>query len=303
MLALVVHIGLFAFLWIGIRWQNETPLVVEAEIWDPKIREAAPLPEPVPDPVPDQVKPEPVKPEPVVKAPPPPKVDQPEVAKPDIALEKEKEKKRKEQEAKDREADRKKAEEKDRALKQQQQEKLDKEKQKAKDEAKEKKEEKDKDDKLAKQKADADAKKKQDAVDKLAADKRKKQDETDKKASDKRRQDDLNRMISQAGGNGDAAKSQGPRGNPAYASKVAAKIKQNTRFDKPDDVPGNPTVEYLVELLPDGSLRGLRKTKSSNVPGFDEAVQRGIEKSQPFPADTDGKVPGSFIATYHLKDM
>ena len=45
-LALVVHLALFLFLWIGVRWQNETPLVVEAEIWDPQIKEAAPLPDP-----------------------------------------------------------------------------------------------------------------------------------------------------------------------------------------------------------------------------------------------------------------
>lgn len=278
-LALIVHIALFAFLWIGVRWQNETPLVVEAEIWDPKIREAAPLPEPEPP------KPEPI-PEPVVKAPPPPpKVEEPVIAKPDIALEKEKEKKRKEQEQREKDKEKEKEKEKEK-----QREKLEQEKQKEKDK------------KLEKQKADEAAKKKEEA-DKLADDKRSKQLESDKKASEKRRQDDLNRMMSQAGGTGDAAKSQGPRGNPGYASKVGAKIKSNTIFDIPEGLAGNPAVEYDVELLPDGSLRGLRKTKSSNVPGFDEAVKRAIEKSQPFPADTDGKVPSSFIVSHKPKDQ
>ncbi|HEY4316598.1 MAG TPA: cell envelope integrity protein TolA [Herbaspirillum sp.] len=276
-LALVVHLALFAFLWIGVRWQNETPLVVEAEIWDPQIKEAAPLPEPVPPtPVPA---PEPVKP------PPPPKADEPEVAKPDIALEKEKEKKRKEQEQKELQ----KAKEKEQALEKQRQKLAD-------------QQQKDKEQKLAKQKADEAAKKKEDA-DKLADDNRRKQAEADKKATEKRRQDDLKLMHSQFGGTGDAPKSQGPRGNPAYASKVGARIKANTVFNVPADLAGNPSVEYDVQLLPDGSVSGIRLTKSSGVPGFDEAVKAAIMKSAPYPKDVDGTVPGSFSLSHKPKDQ
>ncbi len=62
-LALVMHVALFLFFWIGIRWQSETPLTVEAEIWDPQYKEAAPLPTPPqPQPEPDPVI-EPPKPE------------------------------------------------------------------------------------------------------------------------------------------------------------------------------------------------------------------------------------------------
>ncbi|MDB5777288.1 MAG: rane protein TolA [Herbaspirillum sp.] len=283
LLALIVHIALFAFLWIGVRWQSETPLVVEAEIWDPQVREAAPLPEPLPPPPAPEVKPAP--------PPPPPKPVEAEMAKPDIALEQEKirEKKRKDAELQE----------------QQRQQELAKQKQIAqdkKDKELKDQQQKEKDQKLAKQKADDAAKKKEEA-DKLADDKKRKQQEADKKASEKQRQDDLKRMMSQAGGTGDAAKSQGPRGNPAYASKVAAKIKSNTVFDVPEGLAGNPAAEYVVELLPDGSLRGLRLTKPSGVPGFDEAVKRAIEKSQPYPADTDGKVPSGFTVSHKPKDQ
>jgi colicin import membrane protein len=285
-LALTVHIALLAFLWIGVRWQNETPLVVEAEIWDPQIREAAPLPEPEPTPKPRVPVPAPVPvpvPEPVVK--PPPKVEEPEVAKPDIALEKKKEeKKRKEQEQHDKDLAKQKAADKEKELKAEQQQK-------------------DKDAKLAKQKADDAAAKKKDEADKLADDKQRKQTEADKKVSDKRRQDDLKRMLSQTPGTGDAAKSQGPRGTPAYASKVAAKIKSNTVFDVPSDLAGNPSVEYEVKLQPDGSVGGIRLTKSSNVPGFDDAVKAAILKSEPFPKDVDGTVPGSFSLSHKPKDQ
>ena len=279
-LALVVHLALFLFLWIGVRWQNETPLVVEAEIWDPQIKEAAPLPDPTPPPPPTPVPtPEPVKP------PPPPKVEEPEVAKPDIALEKAKEKKRKEQEQKDLEKAREKEQE------------LEKQKKKLADQ-----QQKDKDQKLAKQKAEEEAKKKED-TDKLADDKRRKQAEADKKAADKRRQDDLKLMHSQFGGTGDAPKSQGPRGNPAYISKVAAKIKANTVFNVPADLAGNPAVEYDVQLLPDGSVSGIRLTKSSNVPGFDDAVKAAIMKSAPYPKDDNGTVPSGFSLSHKPKDQ
>jgi len=165
-----------------------------------------------------------------------------------------------------------------------------------------KKEKQEADQNLARQKEDADAKKKAEA-DKLAAEKRQKQQAADSKAAEQRRQDDLKRMMSQAGGTGDAAKSQGPRGDPGYANKVAAKIRSNTVFEVPAGLAGNPPVEYAVELLPDGSVRGIRKTRSSNVPGFDEAVARAIEKSQPFPPDKDGKVPGSINVIHKPKDQ
>jgi colicin import membrane protein len=161
---------------------------------------------------------------------------------------------------------------------------------------------KEKDQKLAKQKADEAAKKKEDA-DKLADDKRRKQTEADKKASDQRRQDDLKRMMSQAGGSGDAAKSQGPRGSPAYAGKIAALIKSHTIFIVPENLAGNPAVEYVVQLLPDGSVNGIRMTKSSNVPGFDDAVKAAIQASQPFPKDVDGTVPSSINVSHKPKDQ
>jgi colicin import membrane protein len=104
------------------------------------------------------------------------------------------------------------------------------------------------------------------------------------------------------GGSGDAPKSQGPRGDPSYNQKVGAKIRSNTVFNGAEDVEGNPSVEYAVDLLPDGTVRGMRKLKTSGIPGFDEAVRRAIEKSQPFPADKSGTVPSGIILTHKPKD-
>jgi colicin import membrane protein len=86
-LAAVVHAALLAFLWFSVRWQSETPVAVEAEVWSPQVREAAPRPEP-------EVKPE-------VKEIPKPAVVEAPVARPDIALEQEKKRKEKEQKIRD----------------------------------------------------------------------------------------------------------------------------------------------------------------------------------------------------------
>src|SRR2546425_3592245 len=88
-LAAAMHAALFAFLWIGIRWQNEPPVAIEAEVWSPDVREAAPRPQPEPVVVPKPV----VEPPPVVKEIPKPQVVEPPAPKPDIALEQEKKRK------------------------------------------------------------------------------------------------------------------------------------------------------------------------------------------------------------------
>jgi colicin import membrane protein len=92
-LALAMHCVLFAFLWVGIRWNND-PVGVDAEIWDMTTQMAAPKapePEPEPDPEPPARTPEP---------PPPPEVVKPAQPDPEIALQKKKEKEKKEIEQK-----------------------------------------------------------------------------------------------------------------------------------------------------------------------------------------------------------
>lgn len=293
-LAALVHLALLVFLWIGIRWQNETPIVVEAEVWDPQVREAAPPPpppatEPEPKPVVKETpKPE-VKEPPVVKPEPP-------VEKPDIALEQEK-KRKAEQKQKEEELARKKAEE----------EKLAKLKKEEEEERLKKQKQKEEEEKLAKKKAEDKLKAEKEALAKKAAEeKKRKEQEAEEQMLAKMREEDMRRMmggVTGSGGAGDAARSQGPRGDPSYSQRVAAKIKSNINFNVSEMMAGNPAVEYEVKLLPDGSVAGMRKIKSSGVPGFDEAVSRAIEKSAPFPKDKSGTVPSSFIGTHRPKDQ
>lgn len=285
-LAAVVHAALFAFLWFGIRWQNEKPLAVEAEIWSPNTQEAAPLvaqkiPEPQPVQPPEKTleKPAPV-PEPVVATPP--------AAKPDIALEQEKKRKaRQEEQEREQLAKKRHAQE---ILKEQQAQKEAAHKQAEKEKEKEK------------EKALAQEKKRKQELAKAAL-------AAEDAELAKLRDENLRRMTgdsgssaSGSGGAGTAAKSQGSRGDPGYGERIKAKIKSNTIFNVPSDLKGNPEAIYEVSLLPDGTIRSLRLKKSSGVTGFDEAVKRGIEKSEPYPKDKSGEVPPSFELTYKPKD-
>ena len=252
LLAVVVHLLLLAFLWIGVSWQSSEHAGVEAEIWDTQYREAAPkaaAPEPV---QPKEAQPEAIQPK--SKPEPEPKQALKDVAaKVDIALE---------QEKKRREA-----------------------RQKAEDEKRQKQEE----DKRKKTEAD---KKKKDAEDK------RRQETADRKRIDKEREENMRRIagVAGTGGNGTAARSTGrSAGDSGYGDKIAPKIRANTRFRVPDTLDGNPSVEYAIELLPDGSLRTRpRLLKPSGLSGFDEAVLRAIEMSVPYPPDRTGKVPSSF---------
>ncbi|HEY8606692.1 MAG TPA: cell envelope integrity protein TolA [Noviherbaspirillum sp.] len=276
--AALVHIALLGFLWIGVHWQSETPATIEAEIWSPQPQEAAPPPRPREESTP---RPEP-KPEPV-KEPPKPKVEEPPKPKVDIALEQEK--KRKEEEKKKRE---------------EAEEKLAKEKQRL----EEKKREEEKLAKLEKEKAEKEKAEKL-RKEKEAAEKKRKQQEEEDRQIAKLREENLRRMTGAVGtgGTGEAPKAQGGRASSEYGNRIGAKIKSNITFVAPESLQGNPPVEYEVRLLPDGTVSGMRKLRSSGVPGFDEAVARAIERAQPFPKDSNGSVPSTFIGIHKPKDQ
>ncbi len=289
LLAAIVHAALFLMLWIGVNWQSETPGTIEAEVWSPQPELAAPRPKPQSEPKPE---PPPAKeePRPAPPPPPPPREEPKPEPKPDIALEQEK--KRKEEAARKKAEDerqRKEAEERKRAAE---------ERQRLEDEKRRKEAEE-------RRKAEAEKKRKEEEARKKAEEERKRKEVQDEAAREKARQDELRRLSETAGtgGSGQAARSRGST-DAGYAGKIRALIISNTVFNVPPTLMDNPAVEYAVELLPDGSLRSPpRKLKSSGVPGFDEAVLRAIEKSQPFPPDKQGVVPSSLTISHRPKDQ
>ncbi len=301
-LALLMHLLLLGFLWIGVSWQNITPVAVEAEIWSPTARTAAPPP-PEPTPVPEPVKPEPVKPEPV-KPPPKPVAEpvKPKQPDPDIALEKEKKRK---------ELEKKLAEEKDEHKKAQEKKELEKKELEKKELEKKALEQKRLAEEQEKKKQADEQKRKQHEA--AAEEKKKQAEEQQRKLEEqqaeqrrkKQRDDDMKRLQAQAGDgtSGDAERSSGPKVSKAYGQIIGRMIKEATIMPPLTEISGNPAVEYEIELLPDGSVRSVKLLHPSGVPAFDSAVRRAIDKAAPFPPDPEkGKVPSSLVISHRPRD-
>jgi colicin import membrane protein len=293
-LAVGVHALLLAFLWIGVSWQNNAPVAVEAEIWDVTTQTAAPPPPP-PAPAPEP-EPETPPPQPTPKAvEPPPAVEQPQPKQPDIALEREKKRKeelkRKQLEEERELAEQKRIEEKKaKALAEKKARELEEKKAKADAEKKEAEQ---------KKKDEAEKKKKEDAE-------KKKKAAAEQKKLDAARAEEMRRITGAAGNptsTGTAEKSTAPRIDKGYTAAITAKVKGNTSYAGSLDEPGNPTATFRVEQLPTGEIISVKKIKSSGVPSFDDAVEKGITKSSPLPKKKDGTVERSLVIEFHMKDL
>lgn len=281
-LALIAHGLLIAALTWGVRWRSDADEgAVDAELWSSTVQQAAPRLQAPPAPTPV-----PAPPPPAPAPPPPPAAKAPEPAPapkaPDIALEREK-KLKEQKEQQERELER-----------QQQQKKKELEaKQRAEDEAQRKKEQQQK---LAEQK------KQQEADAKLAEQKKAeaaaKQAAADRAAA-------LKRMQGLAGASGaddskgTAQRSSGP--SSGYAGRIAAAVRPNITFPDADTVNGNPAAEFEVSLAPDGTIVGVKLSRSSGLPGWDDAAERGLRKTDKLPRDTDGRIFPSLIVTLRPK--
>jgi colicin import membrane protein len=281
--ALAVHLLLFALLFVGLKWQTRRDEPVQAELWVPP---SSAGPKPVAAPRPPEPRPEPEpKPEPKPEPEPGPKpVPTPEPPKPEVKPAptpaplpkpaeinteqlKRKEAEHKEAERKElaqKEATRKEAERKETARKE------------AADAAQAKKRQ----DEQARREAD----------DKRAEERRRKEEQArrDAEASEARRAEDIRRLQNQAGNAGipsdaPAKGAQSGRIDPGYAGRVAAAIRSNTIFQTAADLEGNPRAIFLVQLRPDCSLISVKLQKSSGYPAWDQAAERGIERTDPFP--------------------
>jgi colicin import membrane protein len=315
-MAVGVHALLLAFLVVGINWQNNQPVAVEAEVWDMKVQSAAP-PAPTPPPQPE---PEPA-PEPETSPPParvvePPKVEQPAPPKPpDIALEREKKRKeellkRKEEERVERERER------ERELAQQKRDEEKKAKALAEKKELAKKEEAQKKELAKKEEAEKkelakkeEAEKKKKAEKELAAKEKAAKEKAEKAENAKLAQlraDEMKRMMAGAGNpgsTGSAEKSTAPRRDNGYIAAITAAVKSKAHYGGSLDEPGNPTATFRVEQAPTGDILSIKMTKSSGVPAFDDAVKRAIDAASPLPKKKDGTVERSLEINFHMKDM
>ena len=316
-LAVLMHAVLAAFLLIGLSWKNKEPPPVQAELWQasdtavvPSTKTQEPRPEPKPEPNPMKPEPEPPMVRPMPKA--VPKVIEPSAA--DIALQKKKEQERRKEEAKRLAEERKRLEEKKLAA-----DKAKREADKAKKDAEARK--------LAelKQKEEVERKKKQDEAEQRKAAERKQREAEEQKLAERLRADQIARMQQTAPdtksrqetarpgsvngsreGNSTQGASAGVGGqgnslDAGYLMRLRKAIRDNTVFNQA--VSGNPRAEFTVNLSGSCEVLQVRLKSSSGNRSWDEAAERAISRTTPFPKPPSGTCPGSMLISHQPKDV
>ena len=292
-LALAMHALLIGLLVFGLNWTSRPPEPVQAELWvPPPVKGPAPEPRPEPPPEPPPAplpKPEPPPPKPLPPAPPP---APPAPVVPDIKAEqarREAERKEAERRAEEKRAQEKRAQEK-RAQEKRAEEKRAEEKRAEEKRAAERK--------VAEEKRAKDEQARREAERKAAEEKRRAEEaRREAEVAEQRRAEDIRRLQSQAGTSGTPS-DQAVRGAAAgrvdagYAARVGAAIRANTTYQVPSDLEGNPKAVFLVTLRPDCSVASVRLRKSSGIPAWDQAAERGIQRTDPFPRPSEGACQG-----------
>jgi colicin import membrane protein len=270
LLALAVH-GFFVLLLVlGVSWQIHNPQPVMADLWQslPELPRPEPLlpPEPPAEPVP------PPKPAPLPEPKPQPKAVVEDRAA-DIALQKKKQEEKLLKQKEAEELKNKRAEEKKRRDEARRME-VELEREAAQMEADSLKKEQDK--KLAEIKLRESLKREEEEMqqrmleESLAAE----AGQLKAKAAADQRASEIEKIVAR------------------YKEMISAKIRGNTRL--PENLPGNPEVDFNVSVLPTGEIAKISLTKGSGNAAYDEAVRRGIEKSSPLPLPPDKAAAAKF---------
>ncbi len=273
LLAVLVHVLLVGILLFSFQWKAAHTVVSVSDVmlWDNLPSKSQPLPKPEPK---IEPKPEPPKPLPEVKKEPEPELikpePKPEPVKPEVDIALENKKKKAEEEKK-----KKLAEEK----------KLVEEKKKAEEEKKKKLAEEKKRKELERQK-------------KLEAIKEAAREDALDPNKDKRAQEALEalqRMNNQDLGdaNKEAAMAASQGIVDEYIAKIQAKVRGHVNKSLCAD--GNPEPSFKISLLPNGEFSGSPTlAKSSGSKACDDAVERAIIASEPFPLPQDSDALARF---------
>jgi colicin import membrane protein len=87
-----------------------------------------------------------------------------------------------------------------------------------------------------------------------------------------------------------------------YGAKVAGTLKANTSFQVPDGLEGNAEALFLVKLKSDCGIIAVELKKSSGLVSWDQAAERGIRRTNPFPAMSNGLCESSLEIARSPKD-
>ncbi len=268
LLAVLAHVVLVTALTWGVRWKRDVAQVTaEAELWSSVAMAAAPrLVETPPTPAAEPPAPQAATPPPDNKI--------------DIALE--------------RDRQRQKIERQQAALKLERQRReqaaLDKKREQAQQAALDKKREQAQQAVLDKKKAEQSIKAAEAAKSKQEA-----------AAREAERQANIRKAQAGATGapsaTGNALQSAAP--SAGYAARVVASIKPNVVFT--EEPAGNPSVDIELRAAADGTIVSSKVIKSSGNRAWDDAVQKGIDKTAVLPRDVDGRVPSPMVIAYRFR--
>jgi colicin import membrane protein len=271
-LAAAVHAFFLMLLVLGVSWQIHNPQPVMADLWQalpalPQPEPMPPLTEPPPEPAPP--------PKPVAPAPKPQPKPVIEDKAADIALEKKKKKKEEEKLRKQKLAEareEKRIEQKRREEARLMEEALEREAQQMELE-KERREQ---------EKRVAEIKRRETL--------RREEEEMQRRMLDEALASETSQIKAKAAA--DQQASEMAKTIARYKDMISAKIRGNTRL--PENLAGNPEVEFEVNVMPTGEITKIRLLKVSGNAAYDQAVQRGIEKSSPLPLPADKAAAAEF---------
>lgn len=258
-MAVLVHLLFFAFLFFGVNWQRRPPEPVMAELWS-SLPPVASKPQPAPKlevkpppPAPPKVEPPPPPPKPVPKVEVKPAPEPKPVVKPDISLEKEKqEKARRERDEREKLELKKREEAKAELQKREEREKAEIAKREA----------------LEKQK--------------LAALERERAAKEEAARREKVQADAVQALQQRL------AQEQAAKELDAFKTAISQKVKRFVVNASCAPL-GNPEVVLDLKVLPDGNILGEPTVKkSSGSAACDEAVRRASVLAQPLPMPPPG---------------
>lgn len=88
----------------------------------------------------------------------------------------------------------------------------------------------------------------------------------------------------------------------SYFAELSNLIRSNAMFDSTSSVVENDPSIYRITLDDKGFIKSLSLIKSSSVIGFDDAISKAIQRSQPFPKDENGIIPKTIELLYYPND-
>ncbi|MDP9894537.1 protein TonB [Variovorax boronicumulans] len=92
-----------------------------------------------------------------------------------------------------------------------------------------------------------------------------------------------------------------PPARKDWSQMVAAAVRPNIVLAV--EVQGNPVVEFILDLAPNGKILNTVLSKSSGVPEWDNAALRAIRKTEYMPLPDQGKLPPQMVLALRPKNQ